>query len=90
VDSDGGIPETKEDEGGLFSETIVVKGGLFKGDVSKLDSLDYFGTMGIESEVVVEDGAEVGEFRDFENGKREGVRGEGAGQNPGLTDACLD
>jgi hypothetical protein len=89
VDSDAGIPKTKKDKGGLLSEPIVVKGGLFKGGVSKLNSLNYFSTVGIEGEVVVEDGAEVGEFIDFENGERKRGRGEGAGEDPGLTDACL-
>jgi len=45
--------------------------------------------VGIEGELVVEDCAEVEEFRDFEYGERKRGRGVGAGEDPWLSDACL-
>ena len=40
MDSDCGMPEAKEDEGGLLTEQIVVEVGLFQGSVGELDSFD--------------------------------------------------
>ncbi len=57
--------------------------------MSKLYRLNYFSTVGIEGELVVEDCAEVEEFRDFEYGERKRGRGVGAGEDPWLSDACL-
>ena len=65
MDHDGGVSETVKDEGGLLSETDVVKTGLLEGVVGELDGLDDFVAVGLKGEALVEDGTEVGKFGDL-------------------------
>ena len=65
--------QEREDQGGVVSEGGVVVTGLLESSVGELDGFDDFVAVGLESEFVVEDGAEVGEFGDFGDGETVGV-----------------
>ncbi len=65
VDSNGGVSETVEEEGGLMTKTDVIKSGLLESGVGELDGLDDFVTMGLKGEALVEDGTEVEKFGDL-------------------------
>ena len=69
VDHHGGVPKTVEEEGGLLPEEDVVKVSLLEGDVSELDDLDDFVTVGLKGEALVENGAKIGEFGDLGDGE---------------------
>jgi hypothetical protein len=69
VDRNGRVPEAVEEEGGLLAEVDIVKSSLLEGGVGELDGLDDFVTVGLESEVLVEDGAKIGEFGDLGDGE---------------------
>ena len=69
VDGNGRVPETVEEEGGLFPEENVIKSGLLESGMGKLDVRDDFDTMGLKGEALVEDGAEVEKFGDLGDGE---------------------
>ena len=69
VDCDGRVPEAVEEEGGLLPKGDVIKSGLLESGVGELDGLDDFVTMGLKGEALVEDGAEVEKFGDFDDGE---------------------
>ena len=46
-----------------------IKTGLLESGVGELDGLDDFVTMGLKGEALVEDGAEVEKFGDFDDGE---------------------
>ena len=69
MDCNGRVSETVEEEGRLLTEGDVIKAGLLESGVGTLDDLDDFVTMGLEGEVLVEDGAEVEKFGDFDDGE---------------------
>jgi len=47
----------------------VIEAGLLESGVGELDGLDDFVTMGLKGEALVEDGAEVEKFGDFDDGE---------------------
>jgi hypothetical protein len=69
VDCNGRVPETVEVEGRLLTKGDVIKAGLLESGVGELDGLDDFVTIGLKGEAVVEDGAEVEKFGDFDDGE---------------------
>jgi len=69
VDRNGRVPETVEEEDGLLTEADIVKSSLLEGGVSEFDGLDDFVTVGLEGEVLVEDGDKIGEFGDLGDGE---------------------
>ena len=69
VDGNGRVPETVEEEGGLLPKGDVIEAGLLESGVGELDGLDDFVTMGLKGEALVEDGAEVEKFGDFDDGE---------------------
>ena len=69
VDCDGRVPEAVKKEGGLLPKGDVIEAGLLESGVNELDGLDDFVTMGLKGEALVEDGAEVEKFGDFDDGE---------------------
>ena len=69
VDCDGRVPEAVEKEGGLLPKGDVIKSGLLESGMGKFDGRDDFVTMGLKGEALVEDGAEVEKFGDFDDGE---------------------
>ena len=61
------MSETVEEEGGLLPKASVIKSDLLESGVGELDVLDDFVTMGLKGEALVEDGAEVEKFGDFDD-----------------------
>ena len=69
MDSNSRVPETVQEEGGLLPKGDVIEAGLLESGVGELDGLDDFVTMGLKGEALVEDGAEVEKFGDFDDGE---------------------
>ena len=69
VDCNCRVPETVEEEDRLLTKGDVIKAGLLESGVGELDGLDDFVTIGLKGEAVVEDGAEVEKFGDFDDGE---------------------
>jgi hypothetical protein len=69
VDCNGRVSESEEEEGGLLPKGDVIEWDLLESGVGELDDFDDFVTMGLEGEVLVEDGAEVEKFGDFDDGE---------------------
>ena len=53
----------------MLPKEDVIKSGLLESGVGELDGLDDFVTMGLKGEALVEDGAEVEKFGDFDDGE---------------------